>query len=76
MKIKIRDTVYDSTKEPIMIILNDKEKGIILGMKPEDTSLCLYPSFMKAREIIDFARIEEEEKDVRIQDASDSEQDK
>jgi len=44
MRIKIGDKIYDSEKEPIMIILNEEDKKNIKNMSPDATKYCEYPS--------------------------------
>lgn len=43
MKVKIGDIIYDSEKEPIMIILSKGEREQIANMSPEATRYCSYP---------------------------------
>lgn len=44
MKVKIKDKIYDSEEEPIMIILDKKDKENIKNMHEEATKLCSYPN--------------------------------
>ena len=57
MKIKIKDTVYDSSIEPVMIILDDTDKQNIRDMLPECFKYCSYPEFMEEKIIREFMRI-------------------
>lgn len=43
MKVKVRDKVYDGSKEPVMVILDPGEKQQISNMAPEATRYCVYP---------------------------------
>lgn len=43
MKVKIRNTIYDSQKEPIMVILTPTDKKNIANMLPDCTKYCAYP---------------------------------
>jgi len=44
MKIKVFDTIYDSEVQPVMVILNDKDKENIGNMSSNATKYCGYPS--------------------------------
>jgi len=46
MKVKIGNTIYDSEREPIMIILSQEEKKHIANMTPEATKYCSFPDTM------------------------------
>jgi len=59
MKVKIGNKIYDSEKEPIMLILSDEDKKLISMMRPIDYKYCSYPhelgqelskEFMKLRD--------------------------
>lgn len=43
MKVKIKDTIYNSSNEPIMIILSDDEKNNIKDMSLDTSKYCAYP---------------------------------
>lgn len=43
MKIKIGDKIYDSEKQPVMIIISEEEKKQISNMAKEATKYCIYP---------------------------------
>jgi len=43
MKVKIKDKIYNSEKEPIMLILSDEDKKLINQMRPIDNKYCSYP---------------------------------
>jgi len=60
MKVKIRNQIYDSSKEPIMIILSDSDKKNIKEMLPECTKYCSFPSSMSEEFAIKFMQEENE----------------
>ena len=47
MKVKVGNKIYDSEKEPVMVILNEGEKEQIVNMAPEATKYCVYPADRK-----------------------------
>lgn len=51
MKVKIGNTLYDSTEQPIMLILSQAEKENIAMMEPEATRYCSAPIEMAEDEI-------------------------
>lgn len=53
MKVKIGNDIFDSNKEPIMIILAPEEKVLISNMG-EQTSFCSFPEEMDTAEIEKF----------------------
>lgn len=53
MIVKIGDKVYNSTYQPIMIILDDSEKTLIKDMG-EQTKFCSYPQGWKPEKIREF----------------------
>lgn len=52
MKVKIGSKTYDSTIEPIMIVLSEQDKKNIAIMLPSATKYCSFPSEM------DFDKVE------------------
>ena len=46
MKVKIKNTIYDSENEPIMLVLSAQDRLHILAMKPSSTQFCTYPANM------------------------------
>ena len=40
MKVKIGDTVYNGLDEPVMVILNDRDKRKISELDVEDDKYC------------------------------------
>lgn len=51
MKVKIGNVIYDSEKEPIMLILTDNDKENIKNMHPEATKFCSYPDEISGLDI-------------------------
>lgn len=43
MKVRVGDTIYDGSKEPVMLILTDKDKENIRNMAPLATKYCQFP---------------------------------
>ena len=43
MKVKIKNKIYDSDKEPIMVILSDEDKKNISAMHKECDKYCSAP---------------------------------
>jgi len=61
MRVKIGDTIYDSTEQPIMLILGEDDKYCIETMREgESKYLCLPEGGMGENEIFDFMKIQEE----------------
>lgn len=57
MKVKIGTKIYDSEKEPIMIVLSDVDKENITNMLPECTKFCSYPEGIESSEIKKFMKL-------------------
>lgn len=43
MKVKVRDTIYSASEEPILLILTDKDKKNLASMDKSATKYCAYP---------------------------------
>ena len=56
MLVKIGDTIYDSTKVPILLILDQEEKELIGNMSEDNHKFCSFPDDVKADDIIDFMK--------------------
>jgi len=54
MKIKIKDKIYDSKEEPIMLILEDYNKEHITKMSPEAKKYLEFPDSMTEEEAKEF----------------------
>lgn len=57
MIVKIKDKIYDSNKEPIMLIIDNQDKENIKNMLPEATKYCSYPDPSKEEDIRIFMKI-------------------
>ena len=60
MKVKIDNKIYDSKKEPIMIILTSKNKKDISNMSKRYIKYCEYPDYMTNEEVDKFMKLEKE----------------
>ena len=58
MKVKIGKTVYDSEKEPILLILTEKDKKNIGNMSPEASKYCIFPDCIPIDKIKKFMKID------------------
>lgn len=54
MKVKINNKIYNSNQEPIMLILDEKDKKNISNMVESATKYISYPTGMKLTEIKKF----------------------
>ena len=57
MKVKIGEKIYDSEKEPIMVILSESDKENISNMLPEATKYCSFPDEILVESIREFMKI-------------------
>lgn len=57
MKVKIKDQVFDSAVEPIMIVLEGNEKQLIASMTEEDKRFCVFPDDLGEEEALRFMQI-------------------
>lgn len=57
MKVKIGDKIFDSEKEPIMIILNEGDKINISSMHEDATKYCTFPENWDLDLIKEFMKI-------------------
>jgi len=62
MLVKIGDIIYDSTKTPIMLILNDKEIEHMQGIESNNYKYCSYPEDSKEEDIVEFMKVDEVDK--------------
>ena len=58
--MKIGDKTFDSTEEPIMLILSKKDKENISNMHPDATKYCSFPEAVDSEEIFKFMEVERE----------------
>ncbi len=55
MIVKIKDKLFDSENEPIMIILNDQEKELISNMGTQ-TKFCVFPENYNTKDVEKFMK--------------------
>lgn len=61
MKVKIGNKIYDAAKQPIMVILSEKDKENIANMIDSATKYCGYPdSGFTEKEIEEFMECEQD----------------
>jgi hypothetical protein len=58
MRVKIKDTIYDSNEDSMLLILNDLDKANISSMSEEATKYCCFPGGAPIEDIKDFMKIE------------------
>lgn len=58
MMVKVGDIIYDSKKEPVMVIFSDEEKELIKNMG-DQTRFCSFPESITEVKIKDFMHIEQ-----------------
>ena len=56
MKVKVRNTIYDSNNEPIMIILSSEDKENISNMDKENFKYCCFTDDINIDKIKDFMK--------------------
>jgi hypothetical protein len=56
MKVKIGEKIYDSEKEPIMVILSDADKKNIHNMLPTATKYCSFPDEIPLEDVKEFMK--------------------
>lgn len=66
MKVKIGNKVYDSTKQPILIIFLGNEQELIGNMQQEDKKFCSFPEDSNIDDIKQFMNYENEDPDQAI----------
>jgi hypothetical protein len=57
MKVKVGDKVYDSEKEPIMVILSESDKKNISNMLSDATKYCSFPDGMSLEYVKEFMKV-------------------
>jgi hypothetical protein len=57
MLVKVGDKVYDSEKEPIMVILSESDRVNISNMLPCATKYCSFPDAMSLEYVKEFMKI-------------------
>lgn len=61
MKVRIGDTIYDSTKTPILLIFNKEEIKHMQGMPDNNHKYCSFPDDMEEKDIVEFMDVDESE---------------
>lgn len=56
MKVKIGNKIYDSNKEPIMVLLTEYNKIDISNMGEDDFEYCEFPDEMTKEEVMEFMK--------------------
>lgn len=54
MKVKVRNKVYDSANEPVMLILNDTDKENIARMPKTAHKYCASPTIWGEEKVVKF----------------------
>lgn len=62
MKVKIGNTIFDSEKEPILLILNEEDQKNITNMKEGTTKFCSFPSDLNIENVKKFMKYEVDNK--------------
>ena len=57
MKVKIKNKIFDCTKEPIMLILGKQDKLNIKNMHPKAAKFCAYPDTYTVDQIEKFMEV-------------------
>jgi hypothetical protein len=57
MLVKIKNKIYDSNKEPIMLILSEEDKENIKNMESSCKKYCSYPEGMEIFKIQTFMNL-------------------
>lgn len=57
MKVKIKDKIYDSNEQPIMVILNKEDKFNISHMSKRNSKYCSFPRFWNINEVKKFMKV-------------------
>lgn len=59
MRVKIGEKIYDSKEEPILLILEGKDKENIKNMLPEKTKYCSFPEEISILDIREFMKLKD-----------------
>jgi pyruvate/2-oxoacid:ferredoxin oxidoreductase alpha subunit len=60
LKVKIGNTIYDSTQTPIMIIFDKEEIQHMQNIPENNHKYCSFPDDSKDEDIDEFMRVDEE----------------
>ena len=55
MKVKVGGRIFDSEKEPILIILTSEEKELIQNMG-DQTRFCSFPKSINSQDIVEYMK--------------------
>ena len=58
LKVKVGDKIYDSSKEPVMVILTNNDKYNIVHMPKDYKKYCCYPAGLDEDKIKEFMKVE------------------
>lgn len=58
MKVKLNNIIYDSEKQPIVLVLSQEEKELIGNMSSEDFKFCSFPEDMTIEKVQEFMKME------------------
>lgn len=58
MKIKIKNQVFDSRNEPILVVLEGDEKELIASMASDDKRFCVFPDDWSEEDILKFMEVQ------------------
>ena len=66
MQVKIGNTIYDATKEPIMLILNDSDKKNLLNMPANASKYAGFPEnwFNSEEEVQEWMEVQNQNMEV------------
>ena len=70
MKVKVGDIIYDSTKVPIMLILEKKDKENLSHLTSEAYKYCSYPSGMLEIDVDKFMEVDKDKNPSFIRTSS------
>jgi hypothetical protein len=57
MKVKVGEKIYDSEKEPIMLILSESDKENIYNMLPDAKKYCSFPDGTPVEYVKEFMKV-------------------
>lgn len=56
MKVVVGEVLYESTDEPILLVLTPEEKELIKTMPEDHKRFCVYPENMEEKEVNEWLR--------------------
>ena len=57
MKVKIGDKIYDSIEIPVVLIMDEYEKGLISEMGDDNSEFCSFPDNYTIEDIQEFMKV-------------------